>query len=371
MTSVSQSPENSERLSRVSANRPDGASGVPPRATAPPTAASDGASDPCERRWQCRPHDQVCIVPGTSAPRSTSSRSVTVTALPFDFTSHQNATASSSVQALLSSRSRPVHHTSRKRRASVSLGHSARSGRSASDSAIHSSSVHRPRAPGVAPLRREAIETDYGAGGKSADLGFEAAARTLVMCRVHGIRTKNRTAGTGWRSGSSTILPAPYVPQRDGLRGECDGFAPRERVGVGDERGPGSVMATTAACAVNGNSTSSSRSVNGAPASFSARWKLPICTPQWRIGVLWKVSNPAEARSAIRGTTREHAGVVVPRLLPDVFPRFLWKWWKYSLLGDRRVCCYPIWRRRSARLAERFVSCSSAWSVLGHSRDAM
>ena len=74
-----------------------------------------------ERRCQCRPYDQFCVVLGTSAPRSTSSRSVTVTVLPFDFTSHQNATSSSSFEALLSSRSRPVHHTSRKRRASVSL----------------------------------------------------------------------------------------------------------------------------------------------------------------------------------------------------------------------------------------------------------
>ena len=103
-----------------------------------PTPASGGVPDLCERRWQCRPCDQFCIVPGTSAPRSISSRSVTVTVLPFDFTSHQNATASSSFQALLSSRSRPVHHTSRKRRASVSLGHRARSARSASVSAIHS-----------------------------------------------------------------------------------------------------------------------------------------------------------------------------------------------------------------------------------------
>ena len=60
-----------------------------------PTGASGGAPHPRERRAQCRPYDQPCIVPGTSAPRSTSSRSVTVTVLPFDFTSHQNATASS------------------------------------------------------------------------------------------------------------------------------------------------------------------------------------------------------------------------------------------------------------------------------------
>ena len=44
-----------------------------------------------------------------------------VTVSAFSFTSHQYAAASSSSQALLSSRSRPVHHTSRKRRASVSL----------------------------------------------------------------------------------------------------------------------------------------------------------------------------------------------------------------------------------------------------------
>ena len=83
-------------------------------------------------------HDHPCVLPGTSAPRSTSSRSVTLTVLAFGFTSHQYAAASSSFQALLSSRSRPVHHTSRKRRASVSLGHSARSGWSASVSSIHS-----------------------------------------------------------------------------------------------------------------------------------------------------------------------------------------------------------------------------------------
>ena len=151
------------------------------------------APDPRERRWQCRPYGQFCIVPGTSAPRSTSSRSMTITVLPFDFTSHQNATASSSFQALLSSRSRPVHHTSRKRRASVSLGHSARSGRSASVSAIHSSSVIAARAPGVAALRREEIETVDGAGSKSAELDFEAAARTLVVCRV-----RRRAALRGW-----------------------------------------------------------------------------------------------------------------------------------------------------------------------------
>ena len=182
-----------------------------------PTETSVGARDPLDRRWQRRPHDQFCIVPGTSAPRSTSSRSATVTVLPFDFTSHQYATASSSFQALLSSRSRPVHYTSRKRRASVSLGHSARSGRCASVSAIHSSSVIAPREPGVAALRREAIETVYGAGGKSADLDFESTARTLVVCRVHGIRTKDRTAGMVSRSGRSMILPAPNILKESGV----------------------------------------------------------------------------------------------------------------------------------------------------------
>ena len=34
-------------------------------------------------------HDHPCVLPGTSAPRSTSSRSVTLTVLPFGFTSHQ------------------------------------------------------------------------------------------------------------------------------------------------------------------------------------------------------------------------------------------------------------------------------------------
>ena len=34
-------------------------------------------------------HDHPCVLPGTSAPRSTSSRSVTLTVLPFCFTSHQ------------------------------------------------------------------------------------------------------------------------------------------------------------------------------------------------------------------------------------------------------------------------------------------
>ena len=59
--------------------------------------------------------------------------------------------------------------------------HTARSGRCASVSAIHSSSVIAPpRAPGVASLRREAIETVEGADGKSTDLGFEAAARILL-----------------------------------------------------------------------------------------------------------------------------------------------------------------------------------------------
>ena len=86
-------------------------------------------------------HDHPCVLPGTSAPRSTSSRSATLTVRAFSFTSHQYAAASSSFQALLSSRSRPVHQTSRKHHASVSLGHSARSGRSASISSIHSSSV--------------------------------------------------------------------------------------------------------------------------------------------------------------------------------------------------------------------------------------
>ena len=48
-----------------------------------PTETSVGARDPLDRRWQRRPHDQFCIVPGTSAPRSTSSRSATVTVLPY------------------------------------------------------------------------------------------------------------------------------------------------------------------------------------------------------------------------------------------------------------------------------------------------
>ena len=81
----------------------------------------------------------------------------------------------------------PVHHTLRNRCASVSFGRSARSGRCPSVSAIHSSSVIAPRAPGVAALRREAIETVCGAGGKSSDLGFETVACILVVCRLHGL----------------------------------------------------------------------------------------------------------------------------------------------------------------------------------------
>ena len=87
-----------------------------------PTAPCGGAPDPRERRWQCGPYDRFCTNPGTSVPRSASSRSVTVTVLPFDFTSHQYATAFSSSQALLSSRSRARYttHVTEAPRASVS-----------------------------------------------------------------------------------------------------------------------------------------------------------------------------------------------------------------------------------------------------------
>ena len=135
--------------------------------------------------WQCRPYDQSCIVPGTSAPRSTSSRSVTVTVLPFDFTSHQNATASTSFQALLSSRSHPVHHTSRNavRRSRSATAHALGAPPRFRRSIRQASSPLR--APGVAALRCEAIETVYGAGGKSANFVFEAAAFDCRGLRQH------------------------------------------------------------------------------------------------------------------------------------------------------------------------------------------
>ena len=57
-----------------------------------------------------------------------------------------------------------------------------------------------------------ALERMYVLDSKSADLGFEAAVRKLIVCRVHGIRTKNRTTQMGLRSGRSMIVPAPNVP---------------------------------------------------------------------------------------------------------------------------------------------------------------
>ena len=45
-------------------------------------------SRPGGNHMECS-HDHPCVLPGTSAPRSTSSRSATLTVLPFGFTSHQ------------------------------------------------------------------------------------------------------------------------------------------------------------------------------------------------------------------------------------------------------------------------------------------
>ena len=107
------------------------------------------------------------------------------------------------------------------RRASGSLGHSARSGRPASVSAIYSSSVIAPPS-----TRRRGIATRSNLSmvpaSKSAGLGFEAAAPHTVVCRVHGIRRKNRTCrdggsvlGVRWSSLPPNILKESEVGCRD------------------------------------------------------------------------------------------------------------------------------------------------------------
>ena len=61
-----------------------------------------------------------------------------------------------------------------------------------------------------------------------------------------------------------------------------------------------------AACDANSTRTSSSSSVNGCPASFSPRKKLPTCSPPWRIGMPCKVFD--RIRSAEKPSERTKAG---------------------------------------------------------------
>ena len=166
--------------------------GVPRAPALPPDPRSSvrRRSRPVRARWHCRPYDQFCIVPGTSAPRSTSSRSVTVTVLHQPPERHGVLVVPGVALEPFAPGAPHVSETPR-----VGLARPQRP-LGALRLGIGGPFLkrHRPRAPGVAALRREAIETVFGAGGKSASLGVEAAALIPVVFMVSG----RWTALRGW-----------------------------------------------------------------------------------------------------------------------------------------------------------------------------